>query len=303
MLDIIVLGSGAGGGFPQWNSNAPACRAAREGRIPSRSQASLAVSGDGKHWFLLNASPDLRAQILATPELHAQDVLRSTPIQGVILTNGEIDSITGLLTLREREPFRLYGTSATLAQLDANPIFEAVNREIVPRLPLDDETPLTLPNKDGTASGLTLTAFDVPGKAPLYAEHLPSQRGETIGLEITDGKHTMVFLPACADLTPSIRTRIRAADALFMEGTLWRDDEMIRAGLSPKTGLRMGHISMSGPQGIIETLHDAPSHRVFIHINNSNPVLVPDSPERRMAEEAGWIIGEDGLRLTLGERS
>lgn len=303
MLDIIVLGSGAGGGFPQWNSNAPACRAAREGKIPSRSQASLAVSGDGRNWFLLNASPDLRAQILATPELHARDAVRSTPIQGVILTNGEIDSITGLLTLREREPFNLYGTAATLAQLDANPIFESVNREIVPRLFLDEEHPVALPNKDGTASGLTLRVFDVPGKAPLYAEHLPSQKGETIGLEISDGQHSMVFLPACADLTPAIRERIRRADALFMEGTLWRDDEMIRAGLSPKTGLRMGHISMSGPQGIIATLHDAPIHRIFIHINNSNPVLIPDSPERRTAEEAGWTIGEDGLRLTFGDHS
>ncbi|RUT27607.1 pyrroloquinoline quinone biosynthesis protein PqqB [Asaia sp. W19] len=303
MLHIIVLGSGAGGGFPQWNSNAPACRAARAGEIPSRSQASLAVSADGRHWFVLNASPDLRAQILATPELQAQEGVRSTPIQGVVLTNGEIDSITGLLTLREREPFRLYGTPATLSQLDANPIFEAVNREIVPRLPLDGDVPIALPNKDGTPSGLTLTAFDVPGKAPLYAEHLPSQKGETIGLTLSDGRHSMVFLPACADLTPDIRARIRHADALFMEGTLWRDDEMIRAGLSPKTGLRMGHISMSGPDGIIAQLHDAPSHRIFIHINNSNPVLLPDSPERRMAEEAGWTIGEDGLHLTLGENS
>lgn len=303
MLDIIVLGSGAGGGFPQWNSNAPACRAAREGRIPSRSQASLAVSADGRNWFVLNASPDLRAQILATPELHAQEAVRSTPIQGVILTNGEIDSITGLLTLREREAFTLYGTAATLAQLDANPIFEAINRAIVPRLTLEELTPVALPNKDGAPSGLTLTAFDVPGKAPLYAEHLPSQKGETIGLEISDGQHRMIFLPACADLTPAIRERIRQADALFMEGTLWRDDEMIRAGLSPKSGLRMGHISMSGPDGIIAQLHDAPEHRIFIHINNSNPVLLPDSPERHEAEDAGWTIGEDGQRLTLGAHS
>ncbi len=181
MLDIIVLGSGAGGGFPQWNSNAPACRAARAGKIPSRSQASLAVSGDGHNWFVLNASPDLRSQILATPELQAQTGLRSTPIQGVILTNGEIDSITGLLTLREREPFRLYATQATHAQLDANPIFEAVNREIVPRLVLDDLSALALPNKDDTPSGLTVTAFDVPGKAPLYAEHLPARRARRSG--------------------------------------------------------------------------------------------------------------------------
>ncbi len=176
MLDIIVLGSGAGGGFPQWNSNAPACRAAREGKIPSRSQASLAVSSDGQNWFVLNASPDLRAQILATPELQAQTGLRSTPIQGVILTNGEVDSITGLLTLREREPFRLYATQATHTQLDANPIFEAVNRGIVPRLVLEDLCPVALPNKDDTESGLIVTPFDVPGKAPLYAEHLPVRK-------------------------------------------------------------------------------------------------------------------------------
>ncbi|GBQ12147.1 pyrroloquinoline quinone biosynthesis protein PqqB [Swaminathania salitolerans] len=300
MLDILVLGSAAGGGFPQWNSNAPGCRAAREGRIPARTQTSLAVSGDGQRWFLLNAAPDLRAQILANPPLHARDALRSTPIQGVLLTNGEIDSVTGLLTLREREAFTLWATRATHAQLDANPIFEAVNREIVPRLTLETGISFSLPNKDGTPSGLTVTAFDVPGKAPLYAEHLPSREGETIGLDIGDGTRRMVFLPACAELTPPILERIGSADALFMEGTLWRDDEMIRAGLSPKTGLRMGHISLSGPGGSLETLTDAPPHRVFIHINNSNPILLPGSPERSAVEAAGWSVGEDGMRLTLG---
>ncbi|WP_029603991.1 pyrroloquinoline quinone biosynthesis protein PqqB [Kozakia baliensis] len=303
MLDVIVLGSAAGGGFPQWNSNAPGCRAAREGLIPARTQTSLAVSADGERWFVLNAAPDLRAQILATPALHARHGLRSTPIQGVVLTNGEIDAITGLLTLRERERFSLYATATTQAQLDANPIFEALNREIVPRRVLEPGQPIALPCTDGAFSGLTLTAFDVPGKAPLYAEHLPSQAGETIGLEISDGTHRMVFVPGCAHITPELKERIRNADLLFFEGTLWRDDEMIRANLSPKTGLRMGHVSLTGAGGILEELTETPARKVLIHINNSNPILLPDSPERAAVEQAGWQVGEDGLHIVLGEKT
>ena len=320
MLHIIVLGSAAGGGFPQWNSNAAGCRAARQGRIAARTQTSLAVSADARDWYILNASPDIRAQILATSELQAHEGVRSTPIQAVILTNGEVDAIAGLLTLREREAFSVYATPTTLAQLDANPIFEVLDRSLVTRLPLKDAQKIALPLKTGAASGLTLTAFDVPGKAPLYADppvssaastlqrfgnRLPEtpSSGETIGLEVSDGRTKLVFLPACAALTPPVLDRLRHADCLFIEATLWRDDEMIRVGLSHKTGLDMGHLSLSGPDGLLKILSDLPAqrlrHRVLIHINNSNPILIPGSEERQITEAAGWTIAEDGLRFTV----
>lgn len=305
MLDIIILGAGAGGGFPQWNSAAPGCLLAREGiHAKARTQASLAISGDGEHWFLLNASPDLRQQILTTPALQQKGAIRGTPIQGVILTGAEIDTITGLLTLREREPFTLMGSQSTLNQLNANPIFEALDRQIIPRhsLPLEAPFPLTL--KDGSASGLTLEAFTVPGKAPLYAEEQGTNPDDTLGLEISDGSQTLLFIPGCAEITPSLIARAEKADILFFDGTLWTDDEMIHAGLSPKSGQRMGHVSINEPNGPLQTFaHCTKLKKIFVHINNSNPVLLENSPQRRLAEEAGWRVGEDGMRFTLKAQS
>lgn len=236
MIDIIVLGAAAGGGFPQWNSNAPGCRRARAGdpaALP-RTQASIAISGDGKNWFVVNASPDLRTQINQTPALHPSEGLRSTPIAGVILTGGEVDTITGLLTLRERQPFTLLATPEVLSMLDANPIFEALNRAVVTREPMGLDQPLALKLTDGKPAGLTIVPFAVPGKVPLYAESGPDpaaicENGETIGLEISDGSHRVCFVPGCARMTDNLRVRLRGADAVFFDGTLWVDDEMVRA--------------------------------------------------------------------------
>ncbi|MBO1325404.1 pyrroloquinoline quinone biosynthesis protein PqqB [Acetobacter sp. TBRC 12305] len=303
MLQIVVLGAAAGGGFPQWNSNAPACRRARAGdpAAPARTQASIAVSGDGVSWYVLNASPDLRTQINQTPDMHPREGLRSTPIAGVILTNGEIDSIIGLLSLRERQPFTLYATAPVLHQMDANPIFTALDSAIVPRHELALDQPLAL-----KPPGFRITPFAVPGKAPLYAENSinPAEiltNGENIGLEITDGSKRALFIPGCADMTDAMRQRIEGADVVFFDGTLWHDDEMIRAGLGSKTGHRMGHLSMADePDGTIAAFRPLKvGRKVFIHINNSNPVLLADSPERRQAEQAGWDIAYDGMKITL----
>lgn len=307
MLEVIVLGSAAGGGFPQWNSSAPGCLKARTGDgAKPRTQASLAISGDGKNWFLLNASPDLRAQILATPALQQPapakdgDSVRGTPIAGVLLAGAEIDAAIGLLTLREREPFTLWGSQSTLAQLDANPMFEALDRDIVTRSTLPLNTPFPLPLKDGSLSGLVCEAFTVPGKAPLYAEKNGSQPDETIGFSITGGGRTAVVVPGCAEITPSLIERARKADLFFFDGTLWRDDEMVRAGLSPKTGHRMGHVSVSGDDGPLRHFAAcARPRKVLLHINNSNPILLENSPERKQAEEAGWTIAEDGMAFRL----
>lgn len=302
-----ILGAAAGGGFPQWNSNAAACRRARSGdpAAPARTQASLAVSQDGEHWFLLNASPDLRQQIEAAPELRPRSGLRSTPIAGVVLTGADVDAIAGLLNLRERQAFTIYATSKIHAVLAANPIFNVLSHECVARqtVKLDEPTPLR--HADGTPSGLNMELFAVPGKVPLYleSEHEapPIVTGEdTVGARLSDGPHTLYFIPGCAAMVPDLARRLRGADLVFFDGTLWRDDEMIRAGLGSKTGRRMGHMSLSGPEGTIASFADlGVRRRVLVHINNSNPVLLADTPERAALEASGWEVGWDGMEFDL----
>ncbi|MGC2203198.1 MAG: pyrroloquinoline quinone biosynthesis protein PqqB [Stellaceae bacterium] len=308
MLDAVVLGSAAGGGFPQWNSNAPACRRARHGdpKACPRTQASLAVSGNGRGWFVLNASPDLRLQIEATPKLHPREGLRSSPISGVVVTGGDVDAISGLLHLRERHHFVLYAPTRVLSIIAANPIFDVLAGDCVPRLELQLEHRTELEGASGPV-GLAVVAFAVPAKVPLYletagAEPVVSEEGDAVGLEIIDTAtgRSLFFIPGCAAMTDALRRRLAGSELVFFDGTLWRDDEMIRLGVSNKTGRRMGHISMSGEDGAIAAFRDlAVKRRIFIHINNSNPVLLDDSPERRDAEAAGWEIAYDGMEVSL----
>lgn len=300
-MQAVVLGAAAGGGFPQWNSNAAPCRRARahDPVAQSRTQASLAVSGDGERWFLLNASPDLRQQIGQTPCLHPREGLRSSPIAGVVLTGGDVDVIAGLLTLRERQPFTLLATDRIHGVLDANPIFEVLARDIVARQIVPLGQPVAL------GAGLTVELFAVPGKVPLYLEDgsdaPPIEVGETtVAAAVSDGHRTLFFIPGCAAMTPALAERLRGADLVFFDGTLWQDDEMILAGLGPKTGRRMGHMSVSGPDGTIEGFRDLDvGRKIFIHMNNSNPILLDDSPERAIAAAAGWEVAHDGMEITL----
>lgn len=302
-----ILGAAAGGGFPQWNSNADGCRRARTGdpAAPARTQASVAVSADGDRWFLLNASPDLRQQIEATPALHPRDGLRSTPISGVVLSGTDVDAIAGLLNLRERQAFTIYATAKTHAVLEDNPIFNVLARDCVQRQMVGLEQTVELRHAEGSSSGLAMELFAVPGKVPLYLESAqeppPILIGEdTVGVRISDGQRTLFFIPGCAAMTPELAARLRGAELVFFDGTLWRDDEMIRAGLGSKTGARMGHMSLSGPQGTIAAFTDLRvRRRVLVHINNSNPVLLADSPERAELEASGWEVGWDGMEFTL----
>ena len=308
MVLAVVLGSAAGGGFPQWNSNAPACRRARRGEAAARarSQASLAVCANGRDWVLLNASPDLRLQIEATAQLHPREGLRSSPISGVVLTGGDVDAIAGLLHLRERHRFDIYAPSQILAIIAANPIFDVLAPYCVQRieLPLDERTELAAAS--GT-SGLAVVAFAVPGKVPLYMETAGqdpglSDEGDAVGLEVieTATEKSFFFIPGCAAVTEQLRRRLTGSALVFFDGTLWRDDEMIRLGVGSKTGLRMGHMSMSGEDGTIATLRDLGiGRRIFIHINNSNPALLADSPERQIANNAGWELAYDGMEVML----
>ena len=308
MVLAVVLGSAAGGGFPQWNSNAPACRRARSGDAAARvrSQASLAVSANRKDWFVLNASPDLRLQIEGTTHLHPREELRSSPIAGVVLTGGDVDAIAGLLHLRERHRFGVYAPSRVLEVITTNPIFDVLSPDFVRRveLPLDERTELA---GSSDASGLAVVAFAGPGKVPLYLETAGrdpglSEEGDAVGIEIieTATEKSFFFSPGCAAMTDGLRRRLADSALVFFDGTLWRDDEMIRLGVGSKTGRRMGHMSMSGADGTIAAFRDlAVGRRIFIHINNSNPALLEDSPERHLANAAGWEIAYDGMEVTL----
>ncbi len=308
-MRIRVLGAAAGGGFPQWNAASEACRRARAGdpaALPA-SQASIAVSADDEHWLLINASPDLRAQIEANPPLHPKEPPRSSPIAAVVPTNGDVDALAGLLHLREGTPFALYAHPRVLAILDRNPIFEVVDRGIVPRRPLEHGRRISVRDAADRSLGLDLLPFVAPGKIPLYLEgeaggtlDTEALEGDVLGLEIGAGGKRLVWLGNCARITEEVRRRVAGADLLFMDGTLWEDGEMIRQGAGSKTGRRMGHVSMSGEEGAIARLADlAIGRRIFIHINNTNPALLADSPERAMLLAAGWEVARDGMELFL----
>ena len=306
-MRAVVLGAAAGGAFPQWNSNAAPCRRARAGDTTARprTQASLAVSANGVDWVVLNASPDLRQQIEQTPALHPQHGVRSSPIAAVVLTGGDVDAIAGLLTLRERQPLTVLATPRVHAVLDDNPVFEVLARGIVARQLVELDTPTVIPLPGGGSSGLTVELFAVPGKVPLYLETSDTmpvlqEDGTTVGAAVSDGNATLFYIPGCAAMTPRLADRLRGAAAVFFDGTLWSDDEMVRAGLGPKTGRRMGHMSVSGPDGTMAAFEGlGVQRRVLLHINNSNPILLDNSPERAAVNAAGWDVAYDGMELTL----
>jgi pyrroloquinoline quinone biosynthesis protein B len=309
MLRVVVLGAAAGGGVPQWNCGCQVCQAARRDRPELQStQASIAVSADGEHWFLINASPDLRQQLIATPQLHPRAAqLRHSPIAGVILTNSEVDAVAGLLSLREGWRFTIYAHDRVLAILKDNSIFNVLSEHNVRRQPITPDAVFELMLPDGTRSGIEVLPFAVAGKGAWYLEgkaHPAGAEGvgDTLGLRITEGatgKH-FYFLAACAKVTPELKSRLRGTPLVFFDGTVWRDDELIAQGLGNKTGQDMGHIAMSGENGAIAALAELGiARKIFLHINNSNPVLLHDSNERALAEAAGWQIPADGTEITL----
>jgi pyrroloquinoline quinone biosynthesis protein B len=263
------------------------------------------VSADGEHWFLLNASPDLRQQIERTPRL-PRGGPRHSPIAGAVLTNADVDHVAGLLTLRERQALNVYATGRVHQVLSANSIFNVLDAERVARfvLPIEQDVDLRLP--DGRSAGIAMTAFPVPGKVALWLEDVGSGFGtkaeDTIGLKVTNAAagRTFFYLPGCAAMPADLAQRLTGAPLVFFDGTTWTDDELRAAGVGAKTGRWMGHMSMSGPDGSIAAFAElGVRRRVFIHINNTNPVLLRDSPERREAEAAGWEIAEDGLEIVL----
>jgi pyrroloquinoline quinone biosynthesis protein B len=297
-MQALVLGAAAGGGFPQWNCGCPACTRARAGdpAAQPRTQASVALSV-GQGWLLVGASPDLRAQILANPELSPPPGTRASPIAAVVLVSADVDGIAGLLVLREQHRFRLYAPAAILAVLRDNGVFASLDPALVERIDIAADAPVD------TGLGMVLTLLGMPGKVPLYQEDRAAglaAPATTYAARVQAGGAVCVVAPACASITDGVLGNLADADTVFFDGTLFRDDEMIAAGLSGKTGQRMGHVSVSGPDGSLARLAGLRARKIFFHINNSNPMLLDDSPERGMVEAAGFEVAFDGMCVRVG---
>ncbi|CAN7639305.1 pyrroloquinoline quinone biosynthesis protein PqqB [Phyllobacterium sp. LjRoot231] len=311
-MRLKIIGSAAGGGFPQWNCNYRLSRGAWDGEanFRARTQSSLAASANGNDWILFNASPDIRQQIAATPDLQPRvdGPLRSTPIRAVILTNADVDHIAGLLSLREREPFVVYATRRVLDVLESNSIFNVLDREVVQRRELAVGERIDIVDVNGKPVGIVVETFAVPGKVALFLEDqskagegFGTKQGDTIGLHISSESGGAAFyVPGCAGIDDTLKKRLANADCLLFDGTVFTDDEMITAGVGIKTGARMGHMYISGEGGSLEALADLGiKKRIYVHINNTNPILDAASPEHAAVVAAGWKIAFDGMEVRL----
>ena len=293
---VRVLGSAAGGGSPQWNCDCAVCSAVRAGAAHPRTQSSVAVSLDRRTWFLFNASPDVRTQIEAHPDLHPGPD-RTTPLAAVLLTDAELDHTLGLLLLREARALRLYATPAVHKTLqDGSGLLRLLERYCAPEWrPVTPGADLVL------AEGLTGRAFDVPTtKADRFG--LGLDHGRVVGYRLTDEhtSRTLVYLPGVQALTPAVRAQIEGCDCLLIDGTCWQDDELIRLGLAGRTSREMGHLPVGGPDGSLAQL-PAPGARrtIFVHLNNTNPILLDGSPERRLVQDRGLEVAMDGLEVQV----
>jgi pyrroloquinoline quinone biosynthesis protein B len=309
-MRIEILGSAAGGGFPQWNCNCRNCRSLREGTLAakSRTQTQVAVSNDGRTWFLLNASPDLRTQIERTSVLRPRSAVRDSPIAGVLLTSADIDQIAGLLSLRELQPFRIY-CAASLRRIlqEDNSVFGMLNR--VPQqvcwmdIKLGESfSLLALTGKD---AGICCEVFSLGNKYPIYvsperAAELTSEEAQ-LGVMVTASSGgRLAYMPAVPAINERLLQLLETADVILFDGTFWSDDELIRVQGSGATAGEMGHVPVSGAEGSLRALAGLRRPRkVFVHVNNTNPMLDESSPEYRELGAAGWEVAEDGWRFNL----
>ncbi|TFB52274.1 pyrroloquinoline quinone biosynthesis protein PqqB [Cryobacterium tagatosivorans] len=293
-----VLGSAAGGGFPQWNCACPQCRAARSGSRPCvpRSQSSIAVSADRQQWFLLNASPDIQSHIESFPALHADDG-QVARLQAVLLTDAELDHTLGLLLMREGRGLEVHATES---------VYETLTTGTGILRTLEAYCPVTWrPVVPGTevvlGDGLSYCAFDVPTKKRMRFTGAAA-KGRVVGYRVTDttSRRSLVYLPCVQQLTPDILEELADCSTLLVDGTCWRDDEMPSLGLASKTSRDMGHVPIDGPGGSLELLSPLPIDRkIYIHINNTNPILLDDSPERLHLDRHDMEVAVDGLELQI----
>lgn len=301
-MELIVLGAAAGGGLPQWNcAGGQSARVWSEQRV-AQTQASVAVGSQDAGYVIINASPDLRQQIIQTSALHPAsdhpDGVRNTPIKAVIVTNADVDNVAGLLNLREKQYFDIYGPTKVLDILNQNSIFAVLDPHYVKQFPLDTQETIR------PISGLEIELFNVAGKAPLYLEEsLGIESGDlgfTSGIEIRTENGKTLVISSCASIDQDLLDRIADADHLLFDGTVFDDDEMPRLGLGVKTGRRMGHLPISGTDGpIIRLANCHLKSKRFFHINNSNPIWDPQSDAYKTIHRAGWDICHDGLVLDI----
>ena len=321
-MRIKVLGSAAGGGFPQWNCACRNCKGLRERTLnaSARSQCQMAVSSNHTDWFLLNASPDLRVQIENTPELHAwangraleispsKNVFRHSPIAGTVLTGGDLDQVLGLLLLRELEPIRIYATASVRRLLtEHNIFFRMLSRE-----PWQSFWTDIVPGQSfrltahGSSSYLLCEAVPLAGSFPGYvhgngtAHFSPSEAVLGLWLESGPGGGRLAYLPTVPDVEDRLLELFESCDLLLFDGTFWSDDELIQVQRGVRTATQMGHLPISGPNGSLNRLAKLRRPRkIFVHINNTNPILDKDSSDRRQVADAGWEVAEDGWEFQL----
>jgi pyrroloquinoline quinone biosynthesis protein B len=307
-MRIIVLGSAAGGGFPQWNCNCHNCNGYRKGSVRAcpRTQSSIAVSGNGEDWLLVNASPDILAQIRATAALQPTRAGRDTGIAAVLLMDAQIDHVTGLLMLREGKPLDLHCTFSVWDDLtNGLPLARVLSHYCTVKwnpVAIDDAGQPISVDIPGF-SDISITPLPLKSKAPPYSPHRGNpQQGDNIGILIKDrssGKKAF-YAPGLGEIEPHVEAAMRAADCVLVDGTFWTEDEMIRGGFSKKTAAEMGHLPISGPNGMLHHL-DAlgKKTKILIHINNTNPILDEDSEERAMLGQHGVEVAFDGMEIVL----
>ncbi|MEO8090621.1 MAG: pyrroloquinoline quinone biosynthesis protein PqqB [Gemmatimonadales bacterium] len=302
-MHVVLLGTAAGGGFPQWNCWCPTCRVGRSAphRALRRSQSSTAVSVDGERWFLLNASPDVRHQLDCLPGSIPADT-RHVSVDGIVVTDAELDHTLGIVLLREARRLQLYATQAVRRILDQDsrilPVTQAFAQVVVTEMVLDEPVPLRY--RDGTASTLSILPFEVPAGPPRFA--LEHATGHTVGLILRDDATggSCAYVPGCGELDRSLLERLAGTDLLLFDGTFWTDDELISLGIGDRRAREMDHQPISGPDGSLSQLAGlSRPTKVYTHINNTNPMLVEGSPERRQVEQAGLMVGHDGMSFTV----
>ena len=299
-MRIKVLGAAAGGGFPQWNCGCPNCRDVRSGTFAAKplTQECVAVSADSERWILLNASPEIRSQIESFPALHPRGP-RDSPIAAILLTNGDLDHCLGLLSLRESHPLVIYATDRVRRGFtEGNVLYRTLER-----FPGQVTWRTLEPGREADLGGLAVEAIPAPGKPPIHLESGGDpDPGDNIGLLVHDrrtGKR-LAYFSAAAAVSPAMRGAFDKADSIFFDGTFWTSNELIALGLGDKRAEQMAHLPVGGKDGSLRTLAGvrAPK-RVYIHVNNTNPMLRPGSPERKEAEAGGWEIAYDGMEVDL----